>query len=753
MYSKSDRRFLVAAFFLTGISGLVFQIVWTRLLVLSFGYTTYSVSTVVATFMGGLALGGWVGGVLADRVRRLPLTYAVLEVVAGGLGVVATLALLRFPEFVASARQFLDIPYHGFSPWIALASLMVLLPPTVLMGATLPVLAKAVTRSQGTGGWDISPLYAFNTLGAAVGAALAGFVALALLGVTQTALAAAVLNLLVGAAVALRFHSRDNPAPAAAAVKSGFTWWSPLSSPVAVGFGISGFAALSAEVAWTRILAPFLEGSVYAFSLVICVFLVGIASGSLAGRHWSQQSDDMERGFGIALLGVGLSTLVGVILLYPFIGEHSEILRDLGVIVRKPDVLLESALWFFLILAPSTFFMGVGFPFVARWASSNMVALGRRTGSVYALNTIAGVLGSVFAGFLLIPLIGVKQTLILSSVLYLVTGAVLMYRRITVSRDRLAFTGLAVVLGLGVLLTHRLSEPGLFATSLGYPNQEVIWHREDPDAAVTYLRDAHGEQLNIGLRPVSGTSLALTPWMTHLPMLYTGKAENNKVLNIGLGVGHTYDVALAYPGSRVTVVELVGGVVEVFRRFRPNARQLMANPRGRVVLGDGRNYLLDQPDNEFDVIIVDPTPPLYGAGAVNLYTADFFRLCADKLTRDGRLMMRLPFSADPSSVKLVMRSAVEVFGHISLWQQSQGSGYSLIASPGMLEEPTDQQLVQRFRDAAWVSEEHRQFLERVRPRQVGERAELAALVADVPLVTDEHPYLEHPIYFPLWMSP
>ncbi len=211
-------------------------------------------------------------------------------------------------------------------------------------------------------------------------------------------------------------------------------------------------------------------------------------------------------------------------------------------------------------------------------------------------------------------------------------------------------------------------------------------------------------------------------------------------------------MALEYPNSHVTVVELVPGVLDVFRQFRPNADELLAKPRGRVVLGDGRNYLLNQAHGSLDVIIEDPTPPLYGAGAVNLYTTDFFRLCATKLKSTGRLMMRLPWSADPASIKLVLRSAVEIYPHVTLWQQSKGAGYSLITSPGQMDAPSDEQLVSRLRRADWLPESRRRLMERVRPRQVASLEDVVALAEGAPLVTDEHPYLEHPIYYPLWFS-
>lgn len=752
MLNTADRRLLVSAFFLTGATGLVFQIIWTRLLVLSFGYTTYSVSTVVATFMGGLALGSYLGGRLADQYRRLITLYAVAEIIIGVFALAATLIFLQFPELVAKVRGLLDIPYHGFSIWVAVASLVVLLPPTILMGATLPILARAVTRAAGSGGMDISPLYGLNTFGAATGSLLTGFVALALLGITMTAVIAALTNILVGTLLAMRLHNRIQSA-SAASEQTDATEGRLLQSPLVIAFGISGFAALAAEVAWTRILAPFLEGSVYAYTLVVSMFLLGIASGTLVARGRAQEKADAERGFALAQWAVGITTLLGLLMLYPFVGTNAEILPDLGAIVRNPDILLATTLWFGLILFPSTFFMGVGFPFVAQWASKRFAELGSRAGKVYAINTLAAVVGSVLAGFILIPAIGVKNTLVMMALLSMLSGGwLLLHRRGGEQRLQGALAVGVGVLAAGIMAVQ-LEEPGYFATEVGYPEYDIVWHDEGIDTAVTLLgRGEQIVQLNIGLRPVSGTSRLLTPWMTHLPMLMGDSSEGVRVLNIGLGIGHTFDVAHAYPGTDVTVVELVPAVFEAFRKFRPNARELLDSERARVVLGDGRNYLLNQPDQSIDVVIVDPTPPLYGAGAVNLYTEDFFRIALRKMTPGGRLMMRLPYSADPASITMVIRSATATFPHVSLWEPGKGRGYSLIASPSALVTPTDDVLVARIRGLGQLSEEEREYLVDVRPRLINVTEELSSMVAHAPVVTDDHPYLEHPLYFPLWVG-
>lgn len=753
MLNPADRRLLALVFFLTGATGLVFQIIWTRLLILSFGYTTYSVSTVVATFMGGLALGSLIGGYIADNYKRHILFYAIAEIIVGVFALFATWLLLQFPELMAAARSWMDIPYHGFSIWIVVVSLLVLLPPTILMGATLPLLARAVTRSEGKGGLDISPLYAVNTLGAAAGSLLTGFVALALLGVTKTAILAAGVNIMVGVFAAWYFRAYAVSPSAADSRVATSGDGHLLRSPMIIVFGVSGFASLAAEVAWTRILAPFLESSVYAYSLVVGLFLLGIALGTLVARKKADEHTNAARNFGLAQIAVGVTTLLGLLLLYPFIIEHAQVLPDLGAIVREPDMLLGNSIWFALILLPSTFFMGAGFPFVAQWVSQEFAQLGQRTGKVYAVNTVAAVLGSVLAGFLMIPLLGVKNTLVIAALLSLVFGGWLLWGALpTTQRSRVPLL-LAIPVVFAVSAGLQMQEPGRFATQAGYPKKEIVMHQEGIDTAVTLL--GNGKQvssLNIGLRPVSGTSRVLTPWMTHLPMLLEEGEEQVRVLNIGLGVGHTFDVALEYPNSQVTVVELVPGVLEAFKLHRDNAQQLLASDRSKVVIGDGRNYLLNQAENSLEVILVDPTPPLYGAGAVNLYTKDFFDIAKQKLSDKGRLMMRLPYSADSYSIAMVVGTALESFPHVSLWKPGKRGGYSLIASPQARSLPDAETLKQRILSLEHISAEEKAFQVSVQPTLLGVNEQLLQLFPAAPVVTDDRPYLEHPIYFRHWLD-
>lgn len=746
------RTFLFPAFFITGATGLVYQVLWERLLVLSFGYTIYSVSIVITAFMGGLALGSFIGGIVADKVENAVTGYGLAEL---GIGVIALLTyplLTGLPETISSLRESLSIPYSGFSPWAFLISAGILAAPTILMGLTLPFLAKILTNAKERAANDIGSLYALNTLGAALGALLTGFILISYLGVQSTLSLAAAVNIIVGlAALALRKHapSRVEKRQSAEPAEAGA---SVLKEPIFWAFGISGFVALACEVVWIRLLTPYLENSTYAFSLVLGIFLLGIAFGGFAGRTAASKTEESDYGFGVAQLLVGLATGAGFIFLFPFISNYYEVLSTHGALVKMPSLLLKESFWLFLILIPSTFFMGAGFPFVAKWAGRDFKRLGARTGKLYAANTVGSIIGALAGGFLFLPLLGTKDSVAFLVALNFVNGLFVIYacRGRGLNLKRGLVVGMGVALAAFVFVLKSQDNPNLFALDSAY-GKKVLAYREDPDVNVALLEYSpvgKERQLFLNLREVSGTGMVITPWMTHLPVLFFEEGTPLRMLNIGLGIGNTFTTALEYPNIRIEVLELVPSVVDLFTEFNPKAKDALANSRGRVIVGDGRNYVLSTKER-YDIVLIDPTPPLYGTGAVNLYTMDFFNVVKSKLTPDGLLVLRIPISADDNSVKLLLRTAMESFTNVSLWMPpSKGSGFTVVASvrDHMVGED---KLLERFRSSPAynaLSPKLQEMLVKVRPVLVGDRRTLGGKLAGIPVVTDDRPYLEFPLF-------
>ncbi|MEE9543807.1 MAG: fused MFS/spermidine synthase [Thermodesulfobacteriota bacterium] len=749
------RKFLFIAFFLTGATGLVYQIIWSRLLVFSFGYTIYSISVVITAFMGGLALGSYFGGILADRIKNTVTAYAAAEL---GIGLIALLTyplLMGLPRMVAGLRELLSIPYSGFSLWAFLISICVLVPPTFLMGLTLPLLSKALTRIKENSAIDIGTLYSVNTVGAAVGSVVAGFFLIALMGVYRTLLLAACVNILIGLmAIILNRSLKANEAPGARD-EGAFSGASAASSvplyrePIFWAFGVSGFSALAIEVVWIRIFAPYLENSTYAFALILGIFLLGIAIGGWAGRRVAARRADSVAGFGVCQLLVGLSTGVGVILLFVFVQHYYNILPKLGLLVVKPTIIIEQAVFIFAILFASTFFMGAGFPFIAQWAGSEFAKLGGRTGKLYAANTVGAIFGALAGGFLFLPLFGTSDTLIFLVVVNCLNGAVLVgltRRSIKIPMKKLVV--LAALLIVFISLLRGIPNPGIYAITKAYEKYRILAVREDPDVNVTLLErksDATSRSLHINLRLVSGSGRELTLWMSNLPILLFNK-PSTRILNIGLGYGVTYVTSLVHPGVKIDVVELIPSVAELFDEFNPYVKEAAETGRGSIIIGDGRNYLLSV-EEAYDIVLIDPTPPLYGTGAVNLYTADFFQIVMEKLSEEGILFLRIPGSADYESTRLLIRTAMEVFPNVSLWSPPSGyKGISVIASNRDYD-LSPAELERRVNEKEFFSVSMRETLLKYQPWMEIKGEALLEKLEKTPVVTDDRPYLEFPLFF------
>lgn len=426
-------------FFVSGACGLLYQVVWTRKLVLLFGTTSYAVSTVLSIFFLGFGAGSLWGGRIADRTRRPLMIYGMFEILIGlwalvfiflvGAGEEGVAFVLR----AAGASRGLGILLRS------LLSLAFLIVPVTLMGATLPLLAKFVGSQAKRRGWRIGALYSLNTFGAVAGCALTGFVLLAHYGYTRTTLIGAAANVLVGVLAVMLCRSgkasRETPpetgpvladAPGTAAEHP---WITRL---VVVTFALSGCCALALEVIWTRMLAIVFLGTTYAFTTMLTSLLCGIAAGSA----FASAIVDRRR-HPIALFG-SVEILIGLSCLFLLAGfawlpdKLAELHRDVGYDWTR-TVYVKFLLSFTVLFVP-TFFFGMTFPVVVRAATASGSRLGRDVGRLYSANTFGGVVGAVLGGYVLIPLLGVHVGAVALSCVLLAAGVVLVLACPTLGR-------------------------------------------------------------------------------------------------------------------------------------------------------------------------------------------------------------------------------------------------------------------------------------------------------------------------------
>lgn len=680
---RRDFILLSSLFLISGISGLVYQVVWVRNLSLVIGHTTFAVSLVVSAFLTGLVLGSLIFGRLADRVRNPLRLYALLEVGAGVLGLGLSLLLVDLDDICLG----LGLPGGGpLALRIALIFVLIL-PPTVCMGGTLPILSRFVARDLPRLGHHFGLLYSLNTLGAAVGSALAGFWLIARLGLLGSAMVAAAINLLVAAgAVGLRrfmgraavIEQRPNTAEVRAptAGRRRRLW-------LIAAFALAGFTSIGYEVLWFRVLGLFLRSSVYAFTLLMVAFLLGLVLGGLAYATWlTKKKRDLELFAGaeilLALLGLLSMGLLGLT----------------GVLEGTGARFVFAAL---IILVPASI-IGVVFPLVVQMTTERLKVTGRNVGLLYSVNTLGGIVGSALLGFALIPWLGTQACFLLMAGLngLLALGLVLLDPAAD-RRRRLLTAGLVAAL-FGLVL---LFPSGYLMRAYGHtPYGQVLSLVEGRDgtlAVVEYSdevarrnldkpprcdeRHYRYRQLRFGSVSYASTIPAAKRYMTtlaHLPMLSHPDPKN--VLVVCFGTGITAGSFTLYPDLKsLVVVDLNPDVFAAAHLFAEDNRRVLEDKRTEVVVDDGRHYLQSH-ERQFDVISFEPPPPST-PGTVSLYSLEFYRLVKRRLAPGGILAQWIPMQDQPDRLsRMLLRTIVDSFEHVELWVPSRDEAVILASS-------------------------------------------------------------------------
>jgi len=703
---------LATLFFFSGMASLIAQVVWLRYLSLTFGNTTYAAATLLAVFMAGLGFGALLLGRLADRLRRPLRTYALFEV-AVALFIIFSPAFFRIIDFgyVALYRGFGNQPFLFAAGRVALSALC-LLPPTLLMGATLPLMLRAVTRRRTDVGRLSALFYATNTLGATAGVALAGFVTIRLVGLHATLLLAAASNLLV--ALGALFLSGPVPTEEEAGAESGDAAAGATTHDAATrgatagattgdkvsarpplwllaAFFVMGATSLAYEVLWTRVLVFYLGSSVYAYSLMLFLFLLGVGGGSLLITRWADTLRRPLLALAVVELAIALLAIVEVALfgrLGDLLGLLSEWLQPRSY-ARGALVQLLAAL---PILLPPTILMGLSFPLAVRAWSRRFDRLGAEVGTVYGANTVGSIAGSLAGGFLLIPLFGTQNAiLVVGAANAALAAALWIFRpgrepvagggRPRLRRFWIAAAPLLCLVAIPLFPPDRaILGAGIFDRATP---EDLLYFHEDAAGTVTILdRRQRDEDLSLEINGVNvagtGPELeAVQKMQGHLPMLLGRNVE--RVVHIGFGSGGTAHAVSLHPVEEIRIVEISPQVLLASDRFFPEINHgVLDDPRVRVEINDGRNFLLATP-RLFDAVLSDSIHPRY-AGNGSLYTRDYFELVRRRLGRDGVVSMWLPmYSLTPRNYAMIVRAFAEVFPHTAIWYEpSELNSYTIV---------------------------------------------------------------------------
>lgn len=806
-------RPLLALALLSGASSLLYQVVWSRLLTLEIGLTAAALSTVLAAFMGGLALGAFAASRRAATLppRRALALYGLLELAVGvtAFGVAPALTL---------ARPILALAYADGQGGLVFAvlrlviCLVVVTVPATLMGATFPLalrwLEPRPNEPAARAGEIAGMLYAVHTFGAALGAALTGFLLVPALGLHRSTIVGVIINTIVGGcAYYLQWRRRTDDGPAwthdgtsplpnvrpssaaAAAASSSSSdqeigsfrkkgsvvvWrmnpkarppdrpgtpplaaneWSARAHPTsaAVTLAISGFIALVHEVAWTRVLALTLGPTTYAFSTMLATCILGLAAGAWLATRWLPRLRRPVTALAVTQIVAALGAFFAVALVPRLPGFVASL-------VASPHqfgwTLAIEILLIAILLLPMTLPLGAAFPFAVATAAPNAGDTVREASRVYTANTLGAIGGALTGGFVLIPQIGLKRTITFAGLLGVLAGVELIWRTRRRGHSRVwvpllgaltAFIGISLPSWDTLQLTsgaYRVASGTLADVPYSLEAGALLYY-DDGAAGTVSVRRLAGRitlALNGSVDASNTRDMLRQTMLAHLPLLL--HAAPSDVCIIGLGSGVTAGAALAHPVDRVDTIELSREVVRASDFFSTENRAALRDPRGHLLVGDGRTHLR-LASRTYDVIISEPSSP-WMAGAAPLFTRELFAAARDRLNPGGLFAQRVHLQDMPrADVRSILATFADVFPHTTLWLA--GEADLLVIGSREALRPRVQELPRRWQVPGVAAD-----LERVQVRDpfgllmsfVADESSLPAMVEGAAVQTDDRTRLE-----------
>lgn len=676
---------IMLVYFASGGCSLIDEVVWVRLLKLTLGNTVYATSIVVSVFMAGLALGALIMGRYSDRVRKRLRLYALLETLV-------TISALALPWALKIADTVYIWFYRTYHPTHAqlliiqvIISASILLVPAMLMGSTLPLLGRFVTALERETGHLVGKLYALNTLGAAAGCFLAGFVLIRVLGVMGALYTAAGLNLLVafGGWFLSRFSriTCEEQAELAVVERPKVVTGKQADGKfylLILAFFLSGLISIGYELLWMRSIIHLLGGFTYVFSAVLTVYLLGNVIGAGIGSRLAKRLKVPAAGFAVTLALLGLCGIFYLQLLIlwaskvlPSVNRAAETInRWVPVSSYMINPLVQSVC---LFLAPAII-MGIGFPIALQAWANHVHKVGRSTGTAYGVNTIGAVIGGIVTGFVLIPLLGLQLSIsILGLTGVWIAGTMwLLFARGSRVGRRWDLLGVAVVLTIFTIKTPSdLFNTVVEMSPLTPDNCSLVLVKEGLTTTVSLHRDLSDGALHMYS---SGQSIAGDNYVErgdqkmlgHFGVLLNSDAKN--VLSVGFGSGETTACLAQHKLERVDCVEIAPEVVEVALGFfkHINLGEKLQKQVNMVFM-DAKNYI-HLTDSSYDVIVNDSIHPRLFAENSSLYTKEYFESVREHLNKNGMIISWLPtYDMHFSIFNSIIGTLMDVFPHVTVW--------------------------------------------------------------------------------------
>ncbi len=713
----SLEQWLTLFFFGSGAASLAYEVIWIRTLTNFLGSSTTAVTVILTGFMGGLAWGGWWFGKQGDRwgEARLAQVYALLEAGIGGYA-------LLFPLLVEGAQAVHAELYQQF-PLLAESRTLVpfffgvllLAPPTFLMGGTLPLMSRYLTRTEQVLAVNTARLYSANTFGALTGTLVTGYLLLRFWGQAGTTWIAASLNLLIGLGF---WQLQKRLQGSEARVLPPEERREPLSfngKLIFWSYGLSGAVALGYQVAWNRTLSMLLGTTSYAFTTILATFLLGIAIGSYMYRHLDQRLSARTL-YGLLQLILAVSVLLANILMerlpFLYLSLHRELLDTWGG-VQVLRFLLAA-----LVMLIPTIAMGMMFPTVCSVLGANTRAPSKEVGRVFGINTFGAMLGAALAGVVLVPGIGMQGTVTLGAVISFSIGlAAQMSHPEWLPAKRLRWAMVTALVASLSLLFNQPWSPRLMSSGVYlYANQyydssrsynlmalerndvaqaqrsliweaamrkfETVYYEMGPVATVAVMDSAEGKRslmINGKVDASAGGSgdMPTQTLLASLPMILHPNPE--RVFVVGLGSGITSGTALLHEPETIITAEISPAVIRAASFFEKYNHGILHDARSTVVARDARSFLISEKE-PFDLIISQPSNP-WIKGESSLLSLEWYEQVEQSLSSTGMLAQWLPaYHMSPRNLKILIYTLRSVFPQVSLWRSTVPGDLLMIAS-------------------------------------------------------------------------
>ena len=738
---------VLAIFILSGAAGLIYEVVWARQLVLVFGNTTQAVSAILTGFFGGIAIGSVIGGRIADRAKRALRMYGLLELILVVIVLLTPVTFRLLHDVYRGAFQSLES-----SPTILALirfglSLLALGPATILMGATLPTLTRHLSRDPASLTTSFGRLYAANTVGGIVGTIAAGFVLIELLGLTGTLLVGAACSAIAGVS-AIILDLRRGALPAAMSTPAEAS--SPSAGPrprvrlaLIVAY-VSGLTSLGYQVLWTRLLASGTGDSTYVFTTILTVFLIGLALGAVAFNLARTRLRTIN------LLALGQVVIAVLVLLGMVLITNRGVIGLLHLTSNFGSLFSDFALPVVFVVLPATFVMGLTFPAASALIADPDGHVGSNSGLLLSANTLGAITGTFVIPFLVIPLFGSPVALALIALINVAMGiALALGARIEERLPRLVTSGAGAV--MAVVLVGALAAGGLFidpSTARILASHGTVVKSAEDDIASVQAGSLDGyDQLW-----VTGTSMTVltvdTKLMPILPLILRPNSATD--LTVAFGMGSAWRAALN-AGLTATAVELVPSVPEMFGVFYPDAPEVLANPKGNIIVADGRNHV-ELTTDRYDIIVVDPPPPIETAGVSVISSLEFYQAAKARLNPGGVMMQWIPYGQTLDEFKDHVRTYASVFPHVIIVFGPGGNGLFMLGSSDPIS--FDPAAIQAVLGKPGVVQDLSSAADSPVHDLTGWAAEIQSLVwiqgdqvakfaGSGPLVTDDHPLPEY----------